>query len=235
MLQLLLAAGFFLIIHLLIAGTTMRDQIVQSVGEQAYLGLFSLASAFGIFWLATSYNKAVLEPSDTLWYLGEGIKHAGGLVILLAALFVIPGLLTPNPTSVGMEKLASKPEVATGMLRITRHPFLWGVAIWATFHLAANGDVPSVVFFGTFALLAILGTWSIDAKRRRRMGDDWQPFAQKTSNIPFGAILTGRNKIAFGELMSYRQLIAIVVFAALMLSHHWLFGVSPFPGGWVPF
>ncbi|MEQ1755876.1 MAG: NnrU family protein [Micropepsaceae bacterium] len=235
MLQLILASGFFLIIHLLIAGTQLRDHVVQSVGEQAYLGLFSLASAFGIFWLATSYNQAALEPSDPLWYLGEGVKHAGGLVVLIAALFIVSGVLTPNPTSVGMEKLASKPEVATGVLRITRHPFLWGVALWATFHLAANGDAPSVIFFGTFALLAILGTFSIDAKRRRRMKDDWQTFAQKTSNIPFGAILGGRNRIAIGELMTFRQLLAVLVFAALILSHHWLFGVSPFPGGWVPF
>jgi uncharacterized membrane protein len=49
------------------------------------------------------------------------------------------------------------------------------------------------------------------------------------------AILSGRNRLAIGELLSWRQAVALVAFAAIMLSHHRLFGVSPFPGGWVPF
>jgi uncharacterized membrane protein len=131
--------------------------------------------------------------------------------------------------------VASKEDAASGMLRITRHPFLWGVALWSAVHLAANGDLPSVIFFGTFAILSVLGTFSIDARRQKKLGDAWQGFAGKTSNIPFLAILTGRNRLAIGELLSWRQAVALVAFAAIMLSHHRLFGVSPFPGGWVPF
>jgi uncharacterized membrane protein len=40
---------------------------------------------------------------------------------------------------------------ARGIQRVTRHPFLWGVAVWAFVHLIANGDVASLMLFGSGA------------------------------------------------------------------------------------
>jgi len=233
MMMLIGAAAFFLAIHLLVAGTRFRDTITGAIGELAYLGLFSLASLGGIVWLAMSYNAASAVGSEQLWYFGPGVMHAGVIVVAIAFWLGVSGLLTPNPTSVGQQSAASK-EV-TGILRITRHPFLWGVAIWAAFHMAANGDAASVVFFGTFFVLAVLGTFSIDAKRARKMGEAWTGFAQRTSNIPFGAILTGRSSLKLADVFGLRQLAALAAFVAVLFVHHWAFGVSPFPGGWVPF
>ena len=235
MTMLIAAAVAFLVLHLVVAGTRLRDAATGAIGEQAYLGLFSLASAAGIVWLAMSYNAAAAQGSDLLWDLGPGVSHLGIIVVAIAFLFGVSGLLTPNPTSVGQEGVAGREGAVTGVLRITRHPFLWSVALWAAFHLAANGDAASAVFFGTFLVLAVSGTFSIDGKRRRKMGTGWDGFARQTSNIPFGAILTGRNSLRLGELMTYRQLAAILAFLALLFGHHWLFSASPFPGGWVPF
>jgi uncharacterized membrane protein len=233
--QLILSSAFFLLIHLLVSGTRWRDAIVASIGEGPYMGLFSLASIGGIVWMAASYNAALRGDNPLLWDLGEGLRHAGGLVMLIAFLFVIPGLLAPNPTAVGQASMASRPDIVTGMLRITRHPFLWGVAIWAGFHLAANGDVASALFFGTFLILAVLGTFSIDAKRQRLDQPEWRGFAAASSNIPLAAILEGRNRLVVSELLGWRQLVAILMFLAVMFTHHLVFGVSPFPGSWLPF
>lgn len=233
--QLLVACIFFLGIHLLVSGTPWRDAIVASIGEGPYAGLFSLASVGGIVWMAASYNAALRGDNPLLWDLGEGVRHAGALVILLAFLFVVPGLLAPNPTSVGQAGLATRKDIVTGMLRITRHPFLWGVAIWSAFHLSANGDLASAYFFGSFLVLAVLGTLAIDAKRRRRDPGQWSGFAGQTSNIPFAAILVGRNRLVISELLGWRQAVAILLFLAVMFTHHLVFGVSPFPGSWVPF
>lgn len=233
--QLIVSSVFFLAIHLLVSGTRWRDGITASIGEGPYMGLFSLASVGGIVWMAAAYNAALLGDNPLLWDLGEGLRHSGSLVMLIAFLFVVPGLLAPNPTAVGQSALAGRPDIVTGMLRITRHPFLWGVAIWAGFHLAANGDTASAIFFGTFLVLAVLGTFSIDAKRRRRDPDQWKGFAAASSNIPFAAILLGRTRLVMSELLGWRQLVAVVVFLAVMFTHHVVFGVSPFPGSWVPF
>jgi uncharacterized membrane protein len=229
------AAIFFLAIHLLVAGTTLRDAAVRAVGERSYLGMFSLASLAGIIWLSLSYNAASAEGSAVWWDFGPGVKHVGPLVMLLAFFLGVSGLLTPSPTAAGMESRAADPNTVQGVLRITRHPFLWSVALWSAFHLAANGDAVSVVFFGTFLVLAVAGAYSIDAKRARKMGADWQGFAARTSNVPFAAILSGRATFQLRELVTYRAVVAVAAYVAVLFLHAWAFSASPFPGGWVPF
>ena len=53
------------------------------------------------------------------------------------------------------------------MLRITRHPFLWGMALWGAKHLLVNGERFAVMLFGALALMAIFGARSIDRKAQR--------------------------------------------------------------------
>jgi uncharacterized membrane protein len=112
---------------------------------------------------------------------------------------------------------------------------LWGVTIWSALHLAANGDEASVIFFGTFLVLAFFGTFSIDAKRRRKLGPAWEAFTAKTSNIPFVAVISDRNNLNIGESLGWRLWVAVAAFTAFLIVHTRLFHASPFPNGWVPF
>lgn len=233
--MLLAASAAWLFLHFAVSGTRLRDAIVHALGEQAYLGLYSLASLGGIVWLAMAYNAATAEGLVPLWDLGPGVAHIGLIVVVIAFVFGLPGVMMPSPTGVGQGALAGKTDLARGVLRITRHPFLWSVALWAAFHLAANGDQASAIFFGTWLVLSVGGTFSIDAKRARAQGQDWDAYARATSNIPFAAILAGRQTLVLSELATWRQGVALILFAGVALVHHWLFGVSPFPGGWVPF
>jgi uncharacterized membrane protein len=233
----LVAAGIaFLAIHLVISGTRVRDGIVNAIGEGPYLGLFSLASLATIAWLVISYNAAELSPANRMLYdLGRGVRDMGILVIAVAFLLGLQGLLMPNPTSVQQGAAAAKEANIKGVLRITRHPFLWGVVIWSAFHVLANGDLASVIFFGTFLAVAFFGTFSIDAKRKRKLGSIWEGFAAKTSNVPFGAVLSGRNSLKFGESLGWRFWLAAALFLAVLFAHPYLFHASPFPNGWIPF
>lgn len=236
MTMLILAAAVFLGIHLLISGTRVRDGIVSVVGENAYLGLFSLASIGIIVWLVVAYNGAQASGDDPVLYTtGVGVMHLGMPIVLLAFLIAVPGLMMPNPTAVRMSEAATKAETVRGILRVTRHPFLWGVAIWSAFHLAVNGDEASVILFGTFFVLSVLGTFSIDAKRRRNLGGAWEGFAAKTSNVPFAAIMAGRNRFEAREYFDWRFIVAIALFTVALISHARVIGVSPFPNGWRPF
>jgi uncharacterized membrane protein len=226
------AAAVFLGIHLLVSGTRARDAITSTIGEGPYMGLFSLASVGAIVWLAIAYNAAQRSGADSLLYnLGPGARHMAIPAVALAFFLGVQGLLLPNPTSIRQEDSAAKEGTIQGVLRITRHPFLWGVAIWSAFHLAANGDLASVILFGTFLVLSVLGTFSIDAKRKRKMGVAWKVFAAKTSNIPFGVRIGGKVREFFG----WRFWVAALLFLAVLFSHARIFGVSPFPNGWVPF
>ena len=172
MTNLIAAAAVFVLIHLLISGTRVRDALVARLGEGAYMGLFSLASVAALAWLGFAYAGA----RDDAWNLAYwGVTPAGRHLQLslqvIAFLFIVLGLATPNPTSVKQEGVLDRDDAVKGILRVTRHPFLWGVAIWAAGHLIVNGDRASLILFGSLLVLAVSGTASIDAKRRRALGD----------------------------------------------------------------
>jgi uncharacterized membrane protein len=144
-------------------------------------------------------------------------------------LLIVPGLATPNPTSVRQEGRLQKVDAVAGMLRITRHPFLWGVAIWAIGHLLVNGDIAGIVLFAGLLALALFGTVSIDAKRRRVFGKSWDAFAAQTSNVPFAAIAAGRQRLDLAEIGWWRIALGVGVWALFAWAHPYLFGVPALP------
>jgi uncharacterized membrane protein len=59
-------------------------------------------------------------------------------------------------------------------------------------------------------------------------GEQWTPFAESTSSLPFLAIAQGRNRLSLAEIGWWRVAMALVLYAAFLGAHAWLFGVSPF-------
>jgi uncharacterized membrane protein len=219
MLNLVAASAYFLLIHLGVSGNRVRDTLVASLGAGAYRGVFAFASLVGIAWMIYAYRHA---PTVALWGLLLGFRPAAYVLVFIAFLFVVIGIATASPTRVGMEsQLARGPNIARGMIRITRHPFLCGVALWALVHLIVNGDLASLILFGSLLVLALGGTASIDAKRKRTFGESWTQFANVTSIIPFVAIASGRNRIgpALAEIGVWRVLGAIVVYVIAFYLH----------------
>lgn len=226
MTSLIAAAVYFVLLHLLVSGTALRGVIIRRIGEGAFMGLFSLASIAGLIWIGWAYGQA-RGTGAVYWDLGAGAKHAALALVLLGFLLIVPGILTVNPTGVKQEGALDKPDPAKGILRLTRHPFLWGVAIWALAHLLANGDAPSLVLFGSMLALAVTGGASIDAKRSKALGAKYAAFVAQTSNVPFAAILAGKQKLSLGEIGWWRILLAVVIYAAVLWGHPFLFGVNP--------
>jgi uncharacterized membrane protein len=223
-LSLVLAALFFVGLHLGIAGTAIRDRAIGLLGKNGYMAAFAVASLIGLGWLVAAYNRA---PYLITWGMLEWWKPIVIILMLPATLLVVFGLTTPNPTSVAQEGRLGQPP--RGIVRVTRHPFLTGVGLWALLHLIGNGDVASLVFFATWAIVALAGTVSIDAKRRRLLGADWEPFAAQTSIVPFAAIAAGRNRFTPREIGIWRWGLALLVYALMLGGHGQVIGVSPFP------
>lgn len=223
MTTLILAALAFAGLHLLVSGTRLRDALVSRLGEKAYRAAFSLASAVTLGWLILAWSKVRVPMPTPL----PALKGPADLLVLVAFVFVVLGLMTPGPTIVGAEKLLEKEDNVRGVHRITRHPFLWGIALWALVHLALNPEAANLVFFGTFALVAIAGTFSIDAKRARLHGQHWPRYAAKTSNIPFGAIAQGRSALAPGEIGLVKIVAGVLAFGFFAYFHARFFGLPP--------
>jgi uncharacterized membrane protein len=224
MIELLLAAAFLIASHYGISSTPLRGRLVDRLGERVYLGLYSAVALVAIVWLSIAYAGA---PYVGLWPFAAWMAWLPLLLMPVALIFLVCGVSSPNPTAVGAQDTLDPEDAARGILRITRHPVMWAFALFALSHMVANGDLASVVFFGTFAALALIGTLLLDRKYAGRRGADWQRFAEVTSNVPFGAIAAGRQRIAFEEIGWVRIGAAFALYVALLALHPSLFGVSP--------
>ena len=209
--SLVIATAAFLATHF-VTSTPLRPRLVAAIGEWPYRGVYSLVAFATLGWMIWAYSGASREP---LWV---GLRQIPYIVMPLVFILLACGYWR-NPTMVGADKLLKSEDPARGMIRITRHPIMWAVMLWAASHIIARGDVRSVVFFGGFLALAGLGTILMDARKKGALGQDWARFSSVTSNLPFVAIARGRNRIVWREIGWLRPLAGLAVFFGVLAVH----------------
>ena len=216
---LLLAAIFWIATHNGFAGTDIRARLVGKIGEIGFRIAYAVTSIMAIMLLVQAWEGAGAMP---LWTAPAWLRLLLAVIMLPAFLFFAAGLLR-NPTAVGGEALAG--QQVRGVQRITRHPMLWSFALWALVHVLGNGDVASLIFFGTFAISAFLGMPSIDRKLAARSTEAAAKLRAETSILPFGAILAGRNRLVLAEIGWLAPLLALIGWAVTLHFHARFFGV----------
>ena len=219
--QLAVATAAFLGTHF-VSSTPLRGALVRALGERGYLAVYSVAAFATLGWMIWAYTRA---PTQPLW---PGLRLLPALAMPFALILAACAYSTRNPTAIGQSIAMRNNEPARGIIRVTRHPLMWGIMLWGATHVLARGDLASLLFFGGFLVLAALGTVLIDARKARDLGADWERFAAVTSNLPFRAIAAGRNRFVFGEIGSKRVAVALVVYVLLFLAHPYLFGTRPY-------
>jgi uncharacterized membrane protein len=219
---LVVAAVVWLGIHFGIAGTRLRDWLVGRIGELPFHAVFSVVSIGAIVFLVWTWRGA---PTTPLWYAPGWLRWMLVAVMLVAFVLFVASVGRRSPTMVGLPGATVQPP--RGIQRITRHPMLWSVALWAAVHVIGNGDTAAIVFFGAFLVTALAGMPSIDAKLARRDPALWQALSAATSSVPFVAITQGRNRFVPREIGWLTMVIAVVAWAAVLHLHPWLFGVAP--------
>jgi uncharacterized membrane protein len=211
----------FLATHF-ISSTPLRPLLAQAIGERGYLVAYSLVAFAALGWMIWAFVRVPPEP---LW---PGLRLAPALVMPFAFMLMAGGLLTRNPSAVGQAKALKAGEPARGMLRITRHPMMWGFMLWAAAHIVARGELKATVFFGAFLVLAALGALAIDRRKEKTLGEDWRRFAAATSYFPFLAIAQGRNRFDAREIGWRIPAIGLALYAAFLWLHPLLFGLRPY-------
>ena len=203
------ATAVFLATHF-ITSTPLRPLIVSRIGEWPYRGAYSLIALVTLAWMGWAYANAPREP---LW---AGIREIPYILMPLAFVLIACGYFR-NPTMVGAEKLLKSEDPARGIIRVTRHPLMWGLMLWAASHIAARGDLKSVIFFGSLLALAGIGTLLMDT--RKKSNPDWARFAAVTSNVPFAAVAQGRNRIVWREIGWLRPALGLAMLFAVLAFH----------------
>lgn len=212
-------------LHAAVAGSPLRGWLIQRTTEKKYRAGFSLASLGSLWWLVQEYRQAPFVP---LWIVPAPLSFVPIVLVPIAFVLLVGAFTVPNPTAVGGEKLLQAEDPARGMLRVTRHPFLWSVVLWAAAHALVNADVSSLLFFSSLGLTALRGTFDIDRKRRRHSPAEYARFEARTSNLPLGALLAGRNRLLIREVW-----LPLVLGLALALGtvalHPRFFGAAALP------
>ncbi len=223
LLSLVIAGVAFFGSHTLLSSTRLRGSLRDQIGEQGFLLIYSLTGLVTFAWFVLAYARAPFIP---VWTPPRWAAYVPIGLMPLATLLLVSGYSTPNPTAVGMERSARADDPAPGIMRVTRHPVMWAIGLWALGHLVANGDLGSIWFFGVIGALALGGTVLIDRKKRLALGSHWQRLASVTSNIPFAALVTGRTRLRWRDIGVLRPLAALLLYAVLFLAHP-LFAGAP--------
>ncbi len=115
------------------------------IGAGPYRGLFSLVAIAGLVLIVIGYDG--VRGLTPVWDPPLWTRHVP-LTLMLPAMILLIAAEAP----MGRIK------------RAVRHPMLAGVKLWAFAHLVANGDLASIVLFGSFLVYAVLDR--IVVKRR---------------------------------------------------------------------
>jgi len=206
----------FLLSHVFPMRPPMRPWLVHHIGLRGYLLAYSLGSFALLIWLLVAAGRApyveIIAPFDAL-------RWAPILTMPVVCLLAVFGLSVDNPLSFGgLGKRRFDPE-KPGILALTRHPLLLSIGLWALVHLLANGDLAHVILFGLFVLFPVLSMALIDRRKQRQLGDDWQRLAKNTSRFSVAELVR----------RPWVWLMALGLFATMVLLHGPVIGVSPWP------
>jgi uncharacterized membrane protein len=218
------AALVFLFSHLGLSSAPARRLLMSWFGEGGFRALYSTVALVALVWLGLAYRDA---PGLELWPALGWTRLVPVFVMPIAAILFVCAVTTPNPTLVGSERwIDSSANPIRGIFRITRHPMLWSFAIWSAAHMLANGDAASLVFFGSFFLLSLIGMKHIDVRRAGQSGAVWGPIAMTSSIFPFAAILSRRTRFDWQGIGWLRLAGGIAFYFGLLFLHPVVFGVA---------
>lgn len=147
---LVLGLAVFMTPHVFSAFRDARSGVVARFGEATYKVLYSLVSLIGLLLIGYGYARYRATGWIDVWYPPAWTRHAT-VALLWPAIICFYAAYSP-----GRIKTALK------------HPMLVGIKLWALAHLISNGDLGSIVLFGSFLAYAVFDRISL--KRRTDPG-----------------------------------------------------------------
>ena len=176
-------------IHLVPAYPDLRDRLIGRLGQNGYRAFFSLVSTIGLVLLVWGFARA---PIIQVWSPPGWTRYVA-MVLMLPVFILLIAAYLPGEIKAKL-----------------RHPFLAAIKFWALAHLIANGDLASIILFGSFLAYAVFDR--IAVKRRAETGLVTVPETGQFRNDVISVV---------GGLVLY------VVF--LVWLHPLLIGTSPLP------
>ena len=171
----------FLGIHTLTTMREARARVIARLGEGGYKILYALVSVAGLALIAWGFSLYRQFEWVNVWYPPTAMRHIALALMLPAVILVVASYIRGR------------------IFTTLKHPMLTGVKLWAVLHLMANGDLGSIILFGSVLAWAVYDRISL--KRRADAG---------APPIPIGGVTN--DLIAVG--------VGVVVYLALLFVFH---------------
>jgi uncharacterized membrane protein len=143
LLVMILGLILFFGVHTITTQRDLRARFIASMGEGGYKIFYSLASIAGLALVGWGFAEYRATGWIDVWNPPKAFKHITIALMLPAVILVVASYIR-------------------GRIYTTlKHPMLTGVKLWAAAHLLANGDLGSIVLFGSFLAWAVFDRISL--------------------------------------------------------------------------
>jgi uncharacterized membrane protein len=176
--------------HGFVALRAHRAGLIGRIGEWPYKALFSLIALIGIGLIAYGFARYRATGWVDIWLPPRWTRHVTDVLVWPAMICMFAAYIPGE------------------IRRVLKHPMLVGVKLWALAHLIGNGDLGSIILFGSFLAWAVLDR--ITLKYRSDPGGP--PIPSGGYRNDFIAVVAG----------------TLVYFALGLWFHPWVIGVPVF-------
>jgi uncharacterized membrane protein len=143
LLGMILGLVLFLGVHTLTTQREVRARVIASSGEGGYKIGYSLVSALGLVLIVWGFAHYRATGMWEIWTPPTALKHLTVALMLPAVILVVASYI--------------RGRIYTKL----KHPMLTGIKLWAAAHLLANGDLGSIILFGSFLGWAVFDRISL--------------------------------------------------------------------------
>jgi uncharacterized membrane protein len=139
----ILGLVLFLGAHTLTTQRELRARIIAASGEGGYKAGYAVVSVAGLALIAWGFGHYRAAGMIDIWDPPKALKHITVALMLPAVILVVAAYIRGR------------------IYTVVKHPMLSGVKLWAAAHLLANGDLGSIVLFGSFLGWAVFDRISL--------------------------------------------------------------------------
>ncbi|MCP3469443.1 NnrU family protein [Bradyrhizobium sp. CCGUVB1N3] len=163
LLVMILGLALFFAAHTFTTKREARAQAIARLGEGTYKILYAVVSLAGLALIVWGFAQYRATGWIDVWYPPKAMKHITVALMLPAVILVVASYIR-------------------GRIYATlKHPMLAGIKLWAAAHLLANGDLGSIILFGSFLGWAVYDRISL--KHRKDAGGPPIPVGGATNDL----------------------------------------------------
>jgi len=189
----------------------LRAPLVGTLGEKGFAALYSVIALATFGWMIWAFRQ-VPPYGMNLWSGYDEVSWTLASVLTLVALVLFLGSLRGNPAFPGASvHPQGTHDAPRGVFAVTRHPMMWGFALWALAHIAIAPTGRTLVLGLAIAFLALVGAHLQDRKKQALIGQGWAEWEARTHYWP-----RWRNLFGAGPGL---WAVALVLWLALTWAH----------------